>query len=237
MNNPIIISGVITAIATIVAAVILSRIRKIKRSKTKILESTKFIINSVKELEKQLMASRWIPDVIVASGRGGAVVAGIAADLFGRRPLKVVDIHYVTRHGNREIIIDTSSLNEEHLKHKRILLVEFTRYSGDTANKIGTYMLALAAHDNEVPVYSVAPTSSVDLSLAEGNLIPIEERDPDEVLGIQFHGERVAPDGAKARNPAFDVTPNRLINAIVTENGIVRPPFDVNLPKFVIRKS
>ena len=136
MNNPIIISGVITAIATIVAAVILSRIRKIKRSKTKILESTKFIINSVKELEKQLMASRWIPDVIVASGRGGAVVAGIAADLFGRRPLKVVDIHYVTRHGNREIIIDTSSLNEEHLKHKRILLVEFTRYSGDTANKI-----------------------------------------------------------------------------------------------------
>jgi methylthioribose-1-phosphate isomerase len=105
--------------------------------------------------------------------------------------------------------------------------------NGDVANKIGTYMLALAAHDNCVPVYSVAPTSSIDLSLADGNLIPIEERDPDEVLGIQFHGERVAPEGAKARNPGFDVTPNRLITAIVTENGIVRPPFDVNLPKVV----
>jgi methylthioribose-1-phosphate isomerase len=105
--------------------------------------------------------------------------------------------------------------------------------NGDVANKIGTYMLALAAHDNGIPVYSVAPTSSIDLLLADGNLIPIEERDPDEVLGIQFHGERVAPEGAKARNPGFDVTPNRLITAIVTENGIVRPPFDINLPKVV----
>jgi len=102
--------------------------------------------------------------------------------------------------------------------------------NGDVANKVGTYMLALAAHDNGVPVYSVAPTSSIDLSLKDGTQIPIEERDPDEVLGIQFHGERVAPAEAKARNPAFDVTPNRLITAIVTENGIVRLPFDVNLP-------
>jgi methylthioribose-1-phosphate isomerase len=105
--------------------------------------------------------------------------------------------------------------------------------NGDVANKIGTYMLALAANDNGVPVYSAAPTSTIDLSLADGSLIPIEERDPDEVLGIQFHGECVAPEGAKARNPAFDVTPNRLITAIVTENGIVRPPFDVNLSKSV----
>ncbi len=105
--------------------------------------------------------------------------------------------------------------------------------NGDVANKIGTYMLALAAHDNGVPVYCVAPTSSIDLSLANGSQIPIEERDPDEVLGLQFHGEPVAPKGARARNPAFDVTPNRLITAIVTENGIVSPPFDENLPKFV----
>ncbi len=107
--------------------------------------------------------------------------------------------------------------------------------NGDVANKIGTYMLALAAHENGIPVYSVAPTSTIDLSLANGSLIPIEERDPDEVLGIQFHGERVTPEGARARNPAFDVTPNRLITAIVTENGIVRPPFDVNLRKIVKR--
>jgi methylthioribose-1-phosphate isomerase len=103
--------------------------------------------------------------------------------------------------------------------------------NGDVANKIGTYMLALAAYDNRVPVYSVAPTSSIDLSLEDGSQIPIEERASDEVLDIQLHGERVTPQGAKARNPAFDVTPNRLITAIVTENGIVYPPFEVNLPK------
>ncbi len=107
--------------------------------------------------------------------------------------------------------------------------------NGDVANKIGTYMLALAAHDNDVPVYAVAPTSTVDLSLPDGSLIPIEERDPAEVLGLQFRGELVAPRGARARNPAFDVTPNRLITAIVTENGIVYPPFDKNLPKVVLK--
>jgi methylthioribose-1-phosphate isomerase len=105
--------------------------------------------------------------------------------------------------------------------------------NGDVANKIGTYMLALAANDNGVPVYSVAPTSTIDLSLADGSQIPIEERDMDEVLGIQFRGERVAPANARARNPAFDVTPARLLTAIVTENGIIYPPFDVNLPKYV----
>jgi len=103
--------------------------------------------------------------------------------------------------------------------------------NGDVANKIGTYMLSLAAHDNRVPVYAVVPTSTIDLSLAHGDLIPIEERDPGEVLDLQFKGERVAPLEAQARNPAFDVTPNRLITAIVTENGVVYPPFETNLRK------
>jgi methylthioribose-1-phosphate isomerase len=103
--------------------------------------------------------------------------------------------------------------------------------NGDVANKIGTYMLSLAAHDNGVPAYAVVPTSTVDLSLAHGDLIPIEERDPEEVLGLEFHGERVAPIEAEARNIAFDVTPNRLITGIVTENGVVYPPFEVNLRK------
>ena len=106
--------------------------------------------------------------------------------------------------------------------------------NGDVANKIGTYMLALAAHDNDVPVYSVVPTSTVDLSLEHGGLIPIEERDPEEVLGIQFQGERVVPVEAEARNIAFDVTPNRLITGIVTENGVVYPPFEINLKKTVL---
>lgn len=106
--------------------------------------------------------------------------------------------------------------------------------NGDVANKIGTYMLSLAAHDNGVPAYAVVPTSTVDLSLAHGDLIPIEERDPEEVLGLEFHGERVAPIEAQARNIAFDVTPHRLITGIVTENGVVYPPFEVNLRKAVL---
>ncbi len=102
--------------------------------------------------------------------------------------------------------------------------------NGDVANKIGTYMLALAAHSNHVPVYCVIPTSTIDLNLANGDEIPIEERDPDEVLNIQFKGETATPQGAKARNPAFDVTPHELITALVTEKGVVYPPFDKNLP-------
>ena len=101
--------------------------------------------------------------------------------------------------------------------------------NGDVANKIGTYMLALAARDNQIPVYCVVPTSTVDLSLASGDLIPIEERSPFEVLNIQFDGQKVTPAGAGARNPAFDITPNRLISAIITEKGVLYPPFDVNL--------
>ncbi len=107
--------------------------------------------------------------------------------------------------------------------------------NGDVANKIGTYMLSLAAWDNRVPVYAVVPTSTVDLTLPDGEHIPIEERDPQEVLGIQFQGERVVPLHARARNPAFDVTPHRLITAIVTEKGVVYPPFHLNLPKAVVR--
>jgi methylthioribose-1-phosphate isomerase len=105
--------------------------------------------------------------------------------------------------------------------------------NGDVANKIGTYMLALAAHDNGVPFYPVVPTSTIDLSLAHGGLIPIEERDPAEVLGLEFEGVRVAPVEAQARNIAFDVTPARLVTAIVTENGIAYPPFEASLRKLV----
>ncbi|MEJ5201972.1 MAG: S-methyl-5-thioribose-1-phosphate isomerase [Anaerolineales bacterium] len=107
--------------------------------------------------------------------------------------------------------------------------------NGDVANKVGTYMLALAAHINDVPVYSVFPTSSVDLSLQNGDLIPIEERDEEEVLGIQVQGQPATPAGARARNPAFDVTPHTLITALVTEKGIVYPPFRQHLPEVLQR--
>ena len=105
--------------------------------------------------------------------------------------------------------------------------------NGDVANKIGTYMLALAAYDNSVPNCAVIPTSTIDLSIDHGGLIPIEERDPEEVLQIQIDGKYVAPIGASARNPAFDITHHRLISVIVTENGLVYPPFRENLFKAV----
>jgi methylthioribose-1-phosphate isomerase len=105
--------------------------------------------------------------------------------------------------------------------------------NGDVANKIGTYMLALAAHDNGIPAYAIVPTSTVDLSLAHGGLIPIEERNPDEVLNVKVRGRNIAPQGSTARNPAFDITPNRLVTAIVTENGVVYPPFTENLVRAV----
>ena len=108
-----------------------------------------------------------------------------------------------------------------------------TAANGDVANKIGTYMLALAAFDNSVPFYPVVPTSTIDLSLAHGDLIPIEERNPEEVLGLEFEGQRVAPQNAKARNIAFDVTPHHLVTAIVTENGVAYPPFEVSLKSVV----
>ncbi len=101
--------------------------------------------------------------------------------------------------------------------------------NGDVANKIGSYMLALAAHANNVPVYSVFPLSTVDMQLSNGDAIPIEERDPQEVLDLQSHHQPASPAGAKARNPSFDVTPNHLLTGLITEAGIIRQPFDQNL--------
>lgn len=103
--------------------------------------------------------------------------------------------------------------------------------NGDLANKIGTYGLAVLAFAHRIPFYSVAPTSTVDLSIPEGSRIPIEERDPDEVTLVA--GRRVAPVGIAAANPAFDVTPNRYVTAIVTERGIARPPYQESLRRLI----
>lgn len=104
--------------------------------------------------------------------------------------------------------------------------------NGDVVNKIGTYMLSLAAHANRVPVVCVFPLSSLDLSLTNGDLIPIEQRDTAEVLNLRVGGEPVAPAGASALNPAFDVTPHNLIDAWVTEAGVIKPPFYENIARY-----
>ncbi len=95
--------------------------------------------------------------------------------------------------------------------------------NGDVANKIGTYSVAVLAKENGIPFYVAAPTSTVDLSLASGDQIPIEERSPEEVT--QIRGHQVAPEETEVCNPAFDVTPNRYVAGIVTENGVARAPY------------
>jgi methylthioribose-1-phosphate isomerase len=107
--------------------------------------------------------------------------------------------------------------------------------NGDTANKIGTYALAVLADAHQIPFYVVAPTSTVDLSIPSGDAIPIEERNREEVTTLA--GRPIAPEGIRAANPAFDVTPARLIEAIVTEQGVVRPPFAEGLARAAGHKT
>ncbi len=95
--------------------------------------------------------------------------------------------------------------------------------NGDTANKIGTYSLAVLAMENGIPFYVAAPTTTIDLSLTSGDEIPIEERSQEEVTHIQ--GLSIAPEGTPAANPAFDVTPHHYITAIITERGIIKEPY------------
>jgi methylthioribose-1-phosphate isomerase len=95
--------------------------------------------------------------------------------------------------------------------------------NGDTANKIGTYTVAVLAHEHQVPFYVAAPLSTIDLSTPDGDRIPIEERDQREITHIG--SSRLTPVGAQIRNPAFDVTPHRYIAGIITEKGIFRPPY------------
>ena len=101
--------------------------------------------------------------------------------------------------------------------------------NGDTANKIGTYTLAVLAKENGVPFYVAAPTTTIDPSLKTGAEIPIEQRSQDEVTHIQ--GVAIAPAGTRAQNPAFDVTPNQYITAIITESGIIKPPYGEGINK------
>jgi len=101
--------------------------------------------------------------------------------------------------------------------------------NGDTANKIGTYGVALLARAHGVPFYVAAPLSTFDLSLAAGDKIPIEERAPEEVT--QGFGKRTAPEGVKVYCPAFDVTPADLVTAFITEKGVLRPPYTESIGK------
>jgi len=101
--------------------------------------------------------------------------------------------------------------------------------NGDVANKIGTYNLAVLAEKHGIPFYVAAPLSSFDFSIQSGDQIPIEERAPEEIT--EGFGQRIAPPGVQVYSPAFDVTPHQLVRAIITEEGIIEPPFEENIAK------
>ncbi len=103
--------------------------------------------------------------------------------------------------------------------------------NGDVANKIGTYMLAVLAHRHGIPFYVAGPTSSIDVDCPSGKEIPIEQRDPKEVSHI--FGKALAPKGIHICNPAFDVTSQELVSAIITEKGVIHPPYGQNIRSHV----
>ena len=129
------------------------------------------------------------------------------------------------------VTLITDSMAGHFMQQKKIncVIVGADRIAanGDAANKIGTYTLAVLAKENTIPFYVAAPTSTIDLSLSSGDKIPIEERSPDEVTHI--HGVPIAPEGIRAANPAFDVTPHSYITVIITEKGIIREPYTEGL--------
>jgi methylthioribose-1-phosphate isomerase len=103
--------------------------------------------------------------------------------------------------------------------------------NGDVANKVGTYSVAVLAKENNVPFFVAAPISTLDLTLASGDAIPIEQRAAAEVTHVC--GRRMAPEGTAVQNPAFDVTPARYVTGIITERGVARAPYEESLRKLV----
>jgi methylthioribose-1-phosphate isomerase len=185
---------------------------------------------------------------IATAGAGTALGVIIAAHRSGKRVRVLVDetrpllqgarltYYELERAGIEGVLLaDAAAASAMVRKNVDLVIVGADRIArnGDTANKIGTYGLAVAAAHHGIPFYVAAPRSTFDLALESGEQIPIEERPPDEIGS--FAGVRVAPHGARAYNPAFDVTPGHLISAFVTEYGVLRPPFAESLPDLELR--
>jgi methylthioribose-1-phosphate isomerase len=166
-----------------------------------------------------------------------AVAAGKKIDVFADETRPFLQGARLTlwelQHDGIPATLITDSMAGHFLKSGRIgcVVVGADRIAanGDVANKVGTYSVAVLAKENNVPFYVAAPLSTLDLTLASGDEIPIEQRSPDEVTHV--FGVQVAPDGVAVENPAFDVTPHRYVTAIITERGVARPPFTESLPR------
>jgi methylthioribose-1-phosphate isomerase len=185
---------------------------------------------------------------LATAGGGTALGVIIAAQRAGKKPHAFVDETRPLLQGARlnylelrdagveaELIVDSAAAVTMKERGIDLVIVGADRIArnGDTANKIGTYGLAILAAHHGVPFYVAAPRSTFDLSIASGDAIPIEERGEAEVAA--FRDVRVAPEGANAYNPAFDVTPAHLVTAFVTEYGVVRPPYAESIPDLEYR--
>jgi methylthioribose-1-phosphate isomerase len=185
---------------------------------------------------------------IATAGGGTALGVIIAAHRDGKRPHVFADETRPLLQGARltyyelaqagidaTLLVDAAAALAMQRKRIDLVIVGADRIArnGDTANKIGTYGLAIAAAHHRIPFYVAAPRSTFDFSLQTGADIPIEERSPDEVAS--FGGVRVAQEGAQAYNPAFDVTPAHLITAFITEYGILRPPYAESIADLELR--
>jgi methylthioribose-1-phosphate isomerase len=187
---------------------------------------------------------------LATAGGGTALGVVIAAQRGGKKPRVFVDetrpllqgsrLNYLElREAGAEAVLIVDGAAAVTMKKQGIDLVivgaDRIARNGDTANKIGTYGLAVLAAHHGIPFYVAAPRSTFDLSIETGAAIPIEERPADEVA--TFGDVRVAPEGANAYNPAFDVTPGHLVTAFVTECGILRPPYAESIPGLEFRPN
>jgi methylthioribose-1-phosphate isomerase len=136
------------------------------------------------------------------------------------------------------VTVITDNAAGSFMRQKRVDLVitgaDRIAANGDVANKIGTYQVAVLAKENKIPFYVAAPLSTIDLSIKSGEMIPVEERKSQEIS--HFGNKEIGPPGVKTINPAFDVTPSRYVTAIITEKGVIRPPFRVEIKKFFQKK-
>jgi methylthioribose-1-phosphate isomerase len=169
-----------------------------------------------------------------------AVASGKKIDVFADETRPFLQGSRLTvwelQHDNIPTTLITDNMAGHFLKSGRIgcVVVGADRIAanGDVANKIGTYSVAVLAKENNIPFYVAAPISTLDLTLTSGEQIPIEERSPAEVTS--FAGKPVAPNGTPAKHPAFDVTPNRYVTAIITEHGVARAPYVESLAALAV---
>lgn len=187
---------------------------------------------------------------LATAGGGTALGVILAAQRAGKKPRVYVDETRPLLQGARLNIYELQAAGVEailqvdgaaaismarHAIDLAIVGADRIARNGDTANKIGTYGLAILAAHHGIPFYVAAPRSTFDFSIASGDAIPIEERSPAEVTS--FGGVRVAPEGTAVYNPAFDVTPAHLIAGFVTECGVIRPPYGESIPSLELRPA